>query len=112
MLHHFQVTILTNSRFSALITENNKNNNSNKIIGIRYTTAEGKEKELYGVVVLTAGGFGHDKPINNSKNNINDDDDYLLCKHAPTSCHLPTTNGPWATGDVLKIIGECLCVLL
>jgi cleavage and polyadenylation specificity factor subunit 2 len=80
------VQILTNSKFHALIWD------GNRVIGITYRAADGSEHNLLGNVVLTAGGFANDRSSTDS----------LLKKYVPQLYNLPTTNGPWASGDIIK----------
>ena len=63
-----------------------------RVVGVRVRvtppgdTAEPADVELAaGAVVLATGGFGASKEA--------------LARHAPSAAGLPTTNGPWATGD-------------
>ncbi|KAI9346010.1 NADH-dependent fumarate reductase [Zopfochytrium polystomum] len=52
-----------------------------------------QEKDYAGEsVVLATGGFSHDRTASS-----------LLEKHRPDLAHFPTTNGPWATGDGVKM---------
>ena len=83
------VTILTNSVFKGLLVK------EGKVSGVSYTGADGTVDEVSGIVVLAAGGYANDHTDNS-----------LLVKHAPHLAKLPTTNGPWATGDVIKSIQE------
>ncbi|ESN98547.1 hypothetical protein HELRODRAFT_101724 [Helobdella robusta] len=80
------VTILTQSKFLSLIYR------GNSVVGVMYLAPDNSEKSIYGTVVLSAGGFAHDRS-----------DDSLLIKYAPKLAKLPTTNGVWATGDVIKV---------
>ena len=65
------------------------------VLGIRYTNEKTGEKqiELYSPqTVLATGGYANDR-TNTS----------LLALHRPDLVPYPTTNGPWATGDGMKI---------
>jgi len=80
-----RVRVLTNSVFRGLIWE------GSKVVGITYTSADGVEHQVRGNVILAAGGFANDHTS-----------DSLLEKYVPDLVKLPTTNGPWATGDIIK----------
>ena len=59
----------------------------------RYTSSDGQEHDLQGTVILTAGGFANDHTPTS-----------LLDKYTPHLSKYPTTNGPWATGDIIKAV--------
>lgn len=81
------VRLQLNSAFRSLVFDD-----GGRAVGVRYaSTTDGTERELRGNVILTAGGFANDRS-----------DDSLLVRHVPELAGLPTTNGPWATGDVIK----------
>lgn len=79
------VTVINNAAFQEVILK------GGKAVGVKYTDAEGHTKEVHGTVVLTAGGYANDH-TNAS----------LLEKYVPKLASYPTTNGPWATGDIIK----------
>jgi len=80
------VRILTNSIFQGLLWD------GDRVVGITYKMEDGSAHELRGNVILTAGGFANDRTSSDS----------LLVKYVPHLSKLPTTNGVWATGDVIK----------
>ena len=82
-----EVKVLTKSTFKQLIVENNR------VVGLKYQSQEGKDEELHGTVVLTGGGYANDHTSSS-----------LLDKYVPHLSNYPTTNGPWATGDVIKAV--------
>lgn len=58
-----------------------------------YTDAAGGSASLLATdTVLATGGFANDRS-----------DTSLLEKHRPDLLRFPTTNGPWATGDGMKM---------
>lgn len=79
------VNVLTLSTFKQLVITDGR------ITGLEYTDGNGSVKTVEGAVVLTSGGFANDH-TNNS----------LLEKYVPSLAKLPTTNGVWATGDIIK----------
>ena len=79
-----QITVVTKAKFVRLVMSDNK------AVGIVYSTS-GVEHELLGSVVLTAGGYANDHTSTS-----------LLEFFVPDVAKLPTTNGPWATGDIIK----------
>lgn len=79
------IQVLVNSAFKSLIFE------GVRVVGIRYEAADKTEHELRGNVILTAGGYANDHSTNS-----------LLDRYVPNLAKLPTTNGPWATGDIIK----------
>lgn len=81
-----QITNITKAKFERLLL-----NEEGNVTGIVYSSA-GIEHELHGAVVLTAGGFANDHTKSS-----------LLEFFAFQVAHLPTTNGPWATGDIIKL---------
>eukprot|EP00913_Durusdinium_trenchii_P026111 g24494.t1 len=76
-----QVTIRTKSSFKELLIEDGR------VMGLNFEHENGTE-QLRGTVVLTAGGYANDHA-----------DSSLLDLHTPALAKLPTTNGPFATGD-------------
>lgn len=80
------VKVRTKSSFKELLLE------EGRVAGLRFV-AEGIEEELRGTVVLTSGGYANDHA-----------EASLLEKHAPQLAKLPTTNGPFATGDIIKAL--------
>ena len=89
-MYHLQVTILTNTEFLGLLKDE-----EGRVVGIKYKTQENEVNQLSGVVILTAGGYGNDHT-----------DSSLLTKYVPHLAKYPTTNGPWATGDVIKATAD------
>lgn len=83
------VRVLVNSAFKSLIFE------GDRVVGIRYEAEDKALHEVRGTVVLTAGGYANDHTK-----------DSLLDRYVPNLSKLPTTNGPWATGDVIKATAE------
>ncbi|CAK9034133.1 Fumarate reductase (FRDS) (FAD-dependent oxidoreductase) (NADH-dependent fumarate reductase) [Durusdinium trenchii] len=81
-----QVTIRTKSSFKELLIEDGR------VMGLNFEHENGTE-QLRGTVVLTAGGYANDHA-----------DSSLLDLHTPALAKLPTTNGPFATGDVIKAL--------
>jgi len=81
------VTVIVDASFNALIMDKKDN-----VVGIEYRTKDGVLHKMNGNVVLTTGGYANDHTPNS-----------LLLKHVPHLAKLPTTNGPWATGDILKL---------
>lgn len=82
-----RITINVNSKFDSLIKE------GERVVGVKFTDADGNMKEARGNVILSAGGFANDHT-----------DTSLLDKYAPELSKYPTTNGPWATGDIIKLM--------
>ncbi|TIA88701.1 hypothetical protein E3P81_03356 [Wallemia ichthyophaga] len=62
------------------------------VTGVEYEKDGQKFTEL-GPVILATGGYAADFGDNS-----------LLAKHRPDLMHLPTTNGPWSTGDGHKMV--------
>lgn len=81
------VTVFLKSKFISLIHK------EGQVVGIKYSSPGEITKELFGNVILTAGGYAHDQS-----------NDSLLKIYAPSVYNLPTTNGHWATGDVIKAV--------
>ena len=81
------VTVLTNCIFKELTLEDGH------VTGLKYTDADGQVQSVNGAVVLTSGGYANDHTAQS-----------LLEQHVPELAKLPTTNGPWATGDIIKAI--------
>ena len=79
------VNVLTLSTFKQLVIRDGK------IIGVEYIDNNGSVHTVEGAVVLTSGGFANDHTANS-----------LLDKYVPSLASLPTTNGVWATGDIIK----------
>ncbi|CAJ1431119.1 unnamed protein product [Effrenium voratum] len=80
------VTVRTKSTFKELAMD------GARVVGLKMEH-EGKEETLHGKVVLTAGGYANDHGESS-----------LLERHVPELSKLPTTNGPFATGDVIKAV--------
>ncbi|CAH1800892.1 unnamed protein product [Owenia fusiformis] len=82
-----KVNVLTKSTLKTILIEDGT------VKGVAYTTEDGEQKELAAdAVILTAGGYANDHTETS-----------LLAEYTPQLAKLPTTNGPWATGDVVKI---------
>jgi len=81
-----RVRVLTNSVFQSLIWD------GDRAVGVVYKAEDGSEQKLKGNVIFTAGGFANDRTAADS----------LLAKYVPKLSKLPTTNGVWATGDIIK----------
>jgi flavocytochrome c len=73
------IEILTNTRVTALLEQDGR------ITGVEFNNT----KYEADIVILTSGGFGNDRGG-------------LLQEHAPQFSEYPSTNGPFATGDLLK----------
>ncbi|ELT99303.1 hypothetical protein CAPTEDRAFT_179286 [Capitella teleta] len=80
-----KIAVVTNAAFQRVIIEDGRP------VGVKYTDAENQAHVLRGAVVLTAGGYANDHT-----------DKSLLEKYVPDLAVYPTTNGPWATGDIIK----------
>ena len=81
------IKVITSATVVGLIKE------SEKVSGVRYIDADGREISLKaGAVVLASGGFGANRE--------------LLKTHAPHVADLATTNGPFAQGDGLSLASE------
>ena len=80
------VGILTNSIFQRLLWD------GDRVVGVVYKAQDGSEQQLHGNVIFAAGGFANDRTSSDS----------LLAKYVPKLSKLPTTNGAWATGDIIK----------
>ncbi len=78
--------LVTRARVSELLME------GSSIVGVVYIAGDKPEPVVLraGAVVLTTGGFSADHHG-------------LLRRHAPTLSSLPTTNGPFATGDGVRL---------
>ncbi|GMS99231.1 hypothetical protein PENTCL1PPCAC_21406, partial [Pristionchus entomophagus] len=84
-----RIKILLNSRVLGLISWNDST-----ITGVIVRGPDGKSSEdQWQTVVLTTGGFSADKCDNSS----------LLAEFAGAELRLPTTNGPFARGDGVKM---------
>ncbi|CAE7221187.1 osm1, partial [Symbiodinium pilosum] len=82
-----QVSVRTKAAFKELIMD------GRRAVGLKYADEEGNLHSLRGNVVLAAGGYANDHA-----------DRSLLDRFAPDLAKLPTTNGPFATGDVIKAL--------
>ncbi|CAE7808065.1 osm1 [Symbiodinium sp. CCMP2592] len=82
------VRVHTKSAFQELIME------GRRAVGLKYSDEAGTtHSRLFGTVVLAAGGYANDHQ-----------DRSLLDRFTPELAKLPTTNGPFATGDVIKAL--------
>ncbi|CAE7776733.1 osm1, partial [Symbiodinium necroappetens] len=64
-----------------------------RAVGLKYSDEAGATHSLFGTVVLAAGGYANDHQERS-----------LLDRFTPELAKLPTTNGPFATGDVIKAL--------
>ncbi|KAJ3205334.1 hypothetical protein HDU67_008919 [Dinochytrium kinnereticum] len=62
------------------------------VSGVRFTVDDKCQEMPANAVILASGGFANDRT-----------DTSLILQHAPQLSKLATTNGPWATGDGLKM---------
>ncbi|KNC80457.1 hypothetical protein SARC_07182 [Sphaeroforma arctica JP610] len=60
--------------------------------GVQVSDSDGNREELIGTIVLATGGYGNDHT-----------DSSLLQEFKPEVANLPTTNGPFATGEGVKM---------
>jgi len=65
--------------------------NRQSVVGLTFT-ADKKGMKKARTIILATGGYGNDHT-----------DSSLLQKHRPDLVDVPTTNGPWATGDGVKL---------
>ena len=79
------IKVLTLSTFKQLVITDGQ------VTGLEYTDSTGSVKAIEGAVILTSGGFANDHTATS-----------LLDKYVPSLAKLPTTNGVWATGDIIK----------
>jgi len=83
-------------RYDSEVVELLMDTESKTVVGVRYKDpkSEGVTRDLLGrAVILTAGGFGNDHTASS-----------LLDEYSRNNEErLPTTNGPWATGDGVKM---------
>ena len=90
------VHVLTSAIFKSLLWD------GGRVIGVVYKSEDGTDHQLHGSVVFAAGGFANDRTSADS----------LLAKYAPHLSKLPTTNGVWATGDIIKAtVGDRLSLV-
>nr|AAX20164.1 mitochondrial NADH-dependent fumarate reductase [Trypanosoma brucei] len=91
-----RITIMENCSVTSLLSETKERPDGTKqirVTGVEFTQAgSGKTTILADAVILATGGFSNDKTA-----------DSLLREHAPHLVNFPTTNGPWATGDGVKL---------
>ncbi|CBH15369.1 NADH-dependent fumarate reductase [Trypanosoma equiperdum] len=94
-----RVTIMTHVSVTELLHETDTTPDGAsevRVTGVRYrdlSDVDGQPSKLLAdAVVLATGGFSNDREENS-----------LLCKYAPHLASFPTTNGPWATGDGVKL---------
>jgi len=81
------VSVRPKSTFKELIMD------GRTAVGVKFADSEGATHSLFGNVVLTAGGYANDHAEKS-----------LLERFTPELAKLPTTNGPFATGDVVKAL--------
>eukprot|EP01135_Chromosphaera_perkinsii_P007960 Nk52_evm32s1073 gene=Nk52_evmTU32s1073 len=85
------ITILTESKVTQLLSR--KDGEEIEVVGVRYVGLDEKEVEMKAdAVILTTGGFGCDHTSSS-----------LLAEFAPGKADLPTTNGPFAMGEGVKM---------
>eukprot|EP00761_Pharyngomonas_kirbyi_P007210 gb/GECH01007220.1/.p1 GENE.gb/GECH01007220.1/~~gb/GECH01007220.1/.p1 ORF type:complete len:546 (+),score=151.86 gb/GECH01007220.1/:1-1638(+) len=90
--NHPQVTIMTSTSVTDLITDHLA-----KVSGVHYEKKNEDGKIETGsieadAVILTTGGYGADRSSSS-----------FLAQFAPSLTNLSTTNGPWASGDGVRI---------
>jgi flavocytochrome c len=89
-----EVTVLLNTRVKEIIK-----NKDGKVVGVQYETTDLETKETKtdvlaaGAVILATGGYAHDWTETSLLRRFGED--FLK--------NVPTTNGPWATGDGVKM---------
>eukprot|EP01059_Diplonema_ambulator_P014213 TRINITY_DN25058_c0_g1_i1.p1 TRINITY_DN25058_c0_g1~~TRINITY_DN25058_c0_g1_i1.p1 ORF type:complete len:1087 (+),score=238.15 TRINITY_DN25058_c0_g1_i1:185-3262(+) len=92
-----KITIITNAKLTRLL-----HTDTNEVTGVVYTDTSvtpPKDISILGqAVVLATGGYGFRCPT--------------LQKYRPDLAETPTTNGPWAQGDVYDIVEELKVSLL
>lgn len=87
--------ILTGSKAESLIAQKPSSSGDGAVVGVRYRQQQQQgRRSLHQTVfaprtIMAAGGFAASKK--------------LLRKFKPELAHLPTTSGPWATGDGLLL---------
>ncbi|RNE97760.1 NADH-dependent fumarate reductase-like protein, partial [Trypanosoma rangeli] len=90
------VTIMENTTVTALLNRSKIRPDGvkqTKVYGVEIVQSDGeKSRILADAVILATGGFSNDKTPNS-----------LLREFAPQLSGFPTTNGPWATGDGVKL---------
>eukprot|EP00923_Selenidium_pygospionis_P052175 GHVN01090279.1.p1 GENE.GHVN01090279.1~~GHVN01090279.1.p1 ORF type:complete len:873 (-),score=165.53 GHVN01090279.1:703-3321(-) len=99
--------VMTGTKFKSLLVGSSissppSSTPGHGITGVKVEDSNGMEIDLKGRVILAAGGFAYDRP-----KVVHSDlptDTSLLNLYAPSISHYSTTNGPWATGDVIKAI--------
>ncbi|KAH9597396.1 FAD-dependent oxidoreductase 2 [Trypanosoma melophagium] len=93
------ITVMENTSVTALLHESRTRHDGVvqvKVSGVEITQSDGEKRRLMAdAVILATGGFSNDKTANS-----------LLQKYAPQLSGFPTTNGPWATGDGVKLASE------
>lgn len=86
-----RVTIMKNTQVIDLLIDDN---DTSKVLGVKYKDLKTKQKGvLQGPVILATGGYAADFTKNS-----------LLRKYRPDIIDLPSTNGTHATGDGQKIV--------
>ncbi|KAJ1554996.1 hypothetical protein HK405_003476, partial [Cladochytrium tenue] len=86
-----RVAVATASETRSLLTRSA----DGAVIGV-VVRVDGVDHELpASAVVLATGGFSSDRAP--------DPETSLLARHRPDLVHMPTTNGPWSTGDGVKM---------
>nr|CCC90370.1 unnamed protein product [Trypanosoma congolense IL3000] len=91
-----RVTIMESCAVTSLLSETKERPDGTtqvRVTGVEFVQANnGKTSILADAVILATGGFSNDKTA-----------DSLLREYAPHLIGFPTTNGPWATGDGVKL---------
>ncbi|KAF8302356.1 putative NADH-dependent fumarate reductase [Trypanosoma cruzi] len=94
-----RVTIMENTTVTSLLSKSRVRHDGAKqvrVYGVEVLQDEGVvSRILADAVILATGGFSNDKTPNS-----------LLQEFAPQLSGFPTTNGPWATGDGVKLARE------
>jgi flavocytochrome c len=90
----FEATGQLRMMLGCRVTELRVDQSTGRVTGVSYVDTSTGEQGFVAAhdTVLATGGFANDR-TNTS----------LLAKHRPDLVHFPTTNGPWATGDGMKM---------
>ncbi|KAI8061882.1 FAD binding domain-containing protein [Gilbertella persicaria] len=87
------IEVLTQTRVSQLLMDNQS------VFGVQVINEEGKKETIKAdAIVLTSGGFG-----GQTGERLPDGNQTLLSEFAPQLIKTATTNGPWASGDGVRI---------
>eukprot|EP01134_Creolimax_fragrantissima_P007823 CFRG7823T1 len=82
--------LMTETHVTGLISSTD--HGSTTVEGVQVATKDGNREDILGTVVLTTGGYANDHT-----------DSSLLEEFKPDAAKLPTTNGPFATGEGVKM---------